>query len=346
MPAPLQASSHRLVAALRVRQLEVIRTLADTGNMRAAAQQLHLSTAAVSKSLREAESLFDTALFQRLPRGVAPTPAGELVVQRARVLLAEVAQLSDDLATQRRGGGADILRIGAQPFIAWSLLPRVLGGLASAGELPPLRLIEGRLGDICRQLEAGEIDLLITMNAPSELGGLMPDGFVIEQIGREQWSVVCAPTHPAAPRRARAARRPWSELVTEPWILPPRPTAARLMLEQTVLAHGLAPIVPRIESMNAITNLNLAEQGAGLTLLARCVTDERLARGTLVEVPVQDLPPPVPIVMVYRARGAGRGVVAAFREAVQRLSRSDGVVSASSSPSAPGRKLSARRSRA
>ena len=52
--------------------------------MRAAAQQLHLSAAAVSKGLREAETLFGAQIFHRLPHGVVLTPAGETVVQRAR----------------------------------------------------------------------------------------------------------------------------------------------------------------------------------------------------------------------------------------------------------------------
>ena len=76
-------ATHRLLAALRMRQLELISTLADTGNMRAAGQRLHLSTAAVSKGLREVEALFGTSIFHRLPRGMATTAAGDLIVQRA-----------------------------------------------------------------------------------------------------------------------------------------------------------------------------------------------------------------------------------------------------------------------
>lgn len=337
----MNSATHRLVAALRVRQLELICILADTRNMRAAAQRLHLSTAAISKSLREAEALFDTRIFQRLSTGVVPTADGALIVQRARVLLAEVLHLSDDLSSRRANGPAQPLRIGAQPFIAWTLLPQLLASIE--GELPPVRLVEGRLGDIGRQLETGDIDLLISMSAPSELGGLMPGGYVIEQLDVEQWSVVCAPTHPMAGRRRSAPRR-WEELREAPWILPPRPTAARLMLEQTLLSQGLAPIVPHIESMNAITNLELAERGLGLTLLARGVTRPRVARGTLIELPVRHLPPAVPIVLVYRDAAARSPLVAAFREATQRARSA--AADELDSPSAPGRKSSARKSRA
>jgi DNA-binding transcriptional LysR family regulator len=108
--------------------------------------------------------------------------------------------------------GGEEIKIGAPPFIAWTLVPRLLSEMAAHGSAPGVRLVEGRLGDIGRQLEAGDIDVLITMNTPSELGGLKPDGFMIEQVTTEQWTVVCAPEHPLAPRGRRAAPQRWKDL--------------------------------------------------------------------------------------------------------------------------------------
>lgn len=309
-------SLHRLTAGLRLRQLELLSTLADTRNMRAAAQRLHLSTAAVSKSLREAESLFDTALFHRTPGGLVPTAAGELAVQRARVVLNEVAGLADELSQQ---GRSDRLALGSPPFLAWTFVPRLLQAMAHAHSVPAIRLVEGRLAEIGRQLEAGDIDVLITMNTPSELGGLKLDGFVIEPVSAEQWIVACATDYlPAAPMPDNGVYR-WRDLHGEPWILPPRPTNARMMIEQLLLEHGLAPVTPRIESLNAITNLQLAERGLGLTLIAQSAATAALASGRLRELPVQTLPAPVPIVLVYRLREGERGALAGLRAAAQRL---------------------------
>ena len=341
----MKTATHRLLAALRVRQLELITTLADTGSMRAAAQRLHLSAAAVSKGLRETESLFDVVIFHRLPRGVALTAIGEVIAQRARLLLNEVAQLSDDLASRRAGAG-DEVRLGAPPFLTWTLLPRILQQMeaAAGGALPRLRIVAGRMGDICRQLEAGDIDVLITMNMPSELGGLRSGGFIIEPVMEEEWTVVCPPSHPVAPKNRRAARTSWASLVKERWILPPRPTAARMMVEQVLLRRSLPPIVPWIESMDAVTNLHLAESCNSLTLSARCTIGHHLARGTLVEVPMEDLPPPVPIALVYRTESARRPEISALRSAAQRASSEAESAPAGSKPA--DRKFSARKSRA
>jgi DNA-binding transcriptional LysR family regulator len=222
------------------------------------------------------------------------------------------------------------------------LVPRLLREVADHGNAPSVRLVEGRLAEIGRQLETGEIDVLITMNTPSELGGLKLDGFRMEQVGSEQWTVVCSPDHPMA-RSGRPSVRSWKALAQADWILPPRPTNARIMVEQVMLKHGLAPIVPHIESMNAITHLQLAERGLGITLAAMCVVEDRLRRGLLVEIPMQDLPPPVPIVLVYRIVGARQGAVATLLAAAQRIRKADASVRSSSS--ARTRKLAPRKSR-
>ena len=313
----MQDSTYRMIASLRMRQFELLTVLADTGNMRAAGEKLSLSTAAVSKGLGEIESLLAIAIFDRHARGVTLTIEGNVLVHRARRLLSEVANLADDLRDQKLRS-LPVLRIGAPPFLAWSLLPDVLDRLRAQGAVPPMQVVEGRLDDTQRKLESGEIDVLITMNTPSELGSLCQEEFIIRPVGREQWIVVAAPTHPMA-RDPAPSPWTWHEMKQQAWVLPPRPTQARLMLEQVLLDQNLPPIAPAIESMNAITNLKLVEQQHGLTLLAHRTVAQSLLQGRLVALPVSPLPPPIPIVVVHRARTAQSEMVDRFHAAALSL---------------------------
>lgn len=259
-------------------------------------------------------------IFRRLSRGVVPTAAGRLVLSRARTVLLELTQLSDELGAKQ----ADIdeeLVLGAPPFIAWTWLPRLLAVMQQEGKLPHIRVVEGRLGEMVKQFDAGDVDALVTMESPSELSGLRPDGLRIEAVGREQWTVVCSPDFAAAHGLDVDEPVTWVRLRELPWILPPRPTNARMAVEAQLYQLNLSPIIPKFESLNAITNISFAEHGLGLTLLAGGVVSDRVATGRLAELAVCDLPPSVSIVLVHRQSQAQLRSMAILRSAAQRLTK-------------------------
>ncbi|TWB13433.1 regulatory helix-turn-helix LysR family protein [Rhizobium sp. ERR 1071] len=54
--------------------------IANHGSIRKAAERLNVSASAINKQLISAEEEFGVALFERLPRGMRLTSAGELLV--------------------------------------------------------------------------------------------------------------------------------------------------------------------------------------------------------------------------------------------------------------------------
>ena len=77
---------------LESRHLQTVLAVADTGSLTAAAKRLHLTLSAVSHQLRELESLFGVALFDRKARPVKTTAAGERLLACARPVLPLLAQ--------------------------------------------------------------------------------------------------------------------------------------------------------------------------------------------------------------------------------------------------------------
>jgi DNA-binding transcriptional LysR family regulator len=81
-------------------------TVAEEGQLTRAAAKLHLAQPALSQAIAQLESELGIQLLQRLPRGVALTPAGEVFLPKARAALAaemDAAAISSSLARAAKG---------------------------------------------------------------------------------------------------------------------------------------------------------------------------------------------------------------------------------------------------
>ena len=64
---------------MNLHHLEIFHTLAATGSVSACAARMHVSQPAVSRQLKEFENRLGVVLFERMPRGVRLTQAGEVL---------------------------------------------------------------------------------------------------------------------------------------------------------------------------------------------------------------------------------------------------------------------------
>src|SRR5919199_3446734 len=86
-------------------ELRLIRyflAVAQEGNVTRAAERLHLAQPSLSAAIRQLERQLGVELLERVGRGVALTPAGELLLHRGRELL----DRADALAAEVRLRGA------------------------------------------------------------------------------------------------------------------------------------------------------------------------------------------------------------------------------------------------
>ena len=113
---------------MNLRQLSHLIALADEGRFVAAAERVHLSQAAFSRSIQALEAHWELRLFERGPLGAVLTPAGRTLVERARRLVFDADCLERD-ATLLRGGLLGDLAFGAGPVPAAVLVPPLLAEL-------------------------------------------------------------------------------------------------------------------------------------------------------------------------------------------------------------------------
>src|SRR5688572_10070450 len=90
---------------LELRHLKVVCAIAELGSVTKAASALGLAQPALTAQLQRIERTLGGPLFERDRRGARPTPLGELVLARARVLLPAVENLRTEAA--RLAGSTD-----------------------------------------------------------------------------------------------------------------------------------------------------------------------------------------------------------------------------------------------
>jgi DNA-binding transcriptional LysR family regulator len=187
---------------LDLRLLHQALTLARHRNFARAAEALHMTQPALSRSIAGLEAGLGEKLFSRTRQGVEPTSFGQMLLSRGQELLAAATELERDFALLR---GLDIgeLRVGAGAYPAEMSVGRAAGQLA--GRHPGLR-IELMVADL-RALAAAVIDRRLDV-AVIELS--LVDGeprIATEALPRHAGHFYCRAGHPLVAETAPAVER-------------------------------------------------------------------------------------------------------------------------------------------
>ena len=180
-----------------LRQLQYVLAVAEHRNFRRAAEACAIAQPSLSTQVAQVEAALGITLFERLPRGVVVTAAGESVIERARRLLLD----ADDLvvtAEQKRDPLAATLRIGVIPTVAPYLLPELAPVLHRKYPRLQLLWIEEKTRELVVRIESGELDAGI-LALESDLGELEH-----EPLGRDAFFLTLPKGHRLARSTAPA----------------------------------------------------------------------------------------------------------------------------------------------
>ncbi len=219
-----------------LRLLRYVDEVARVGSIRQAAERLHVAPSAVNRRIQDIEEELGTPLFERLPRGMRLTAAGELFVRYIRDRGAELERVRSEIE-ELQG-----LRRGRVRLVAsQALAPRFLPAAIAAFRLQhPLVAFEARIGDHVQAadaLRALETELVLVFNLPPE-----PDIDRIDVVEQRLMAMMHA-GHPLAAARTLRLR----QCADYPVVLPNRDTGGRQLLER-FLARSSARFHPMVES--------------------------------------------------------------------------------------------------
>ena len=138
----------------------------DNGSMAAAARLLNITPAAVAQQIHTLERQIGAPLIARAGRTVSVTEAGTRILERARAMLREVADLR---AVAADDGTSGELRLGAGTTALTGILPDIL--VRTVARFPQISVFikPGYSVDLHRAVESGELDAAIVLEAPFAL---------------------------------------------------------------------------------------------------------------------------------------------------------------------------------
>ncbi|HSW18418.1 MAG TPA: LysR family transcriptional regulator [Ramlibacter sp.] len=142
---------------LNLRQLKAFLGVAQTSNFTKTSQQLHLSQAALSASIRELEGQLRCRLFERTTRSVELTDAGRLLLPVAQQAVESLEGVASELRHLGQHGVAR-LRIGFTPILASNVAPELLEEFHRQFPMVQVDLVDASPADLLEQVEADQLD--------------------------------------------------------------------------------------------------------------------------------------------------------------------------------------------
>ncbi len=215
-------------------QLRYLIAIADSGlNITLAAGRVHATQPGLSKQLRQLEDELGFQLFVRKGKSLdAITHAGEQVIERARVILAEATNIRS-IAANLRNESRGELRIATTHTQARFALPAAIAALNASHPQVSVHLEPTRNADVLARLEAGQVDLAII----SSTGAAPTSGIALPAYYWQR--VIVTPSGHALAGRARPPSL--TELAALPLISYDSSLRPESSLRQAFEAVGLTP---------------------------------------------------------------------------------------------------------
>ncbi|NIZ14590.1 pca operon transcription factor PcaQ [Phaeobacter sp. HF9A] len=255
---------------IKFRHLDAFSAIARELSLKRAAEQLHLTQPAISRSLKELEEIVGATLMDRNRAGVRLTPQGEIFLQFAEQSTAALRQGLRSLQNEKATIGR--LRIGALPSVASGLLVQATQVFLARNPDMILHVEEGSHEALTGRLRSGGLDLVLgRLGRPETM-----DGLIFHQLHSEEVVVVCRADSPAA-----SVKR-FEDLDQFRVLYPPQGSAIRPLIARMLISKGVPLFHDRIESASSSFGRGMVLSDPNLVwFISRGVIADDIATGRM-----------------------------------------------------------------
>ena len=258
------------------RAYQYLDAVARAGSIRQAAEKLHVASTALNRMILELEEQAGTPLFERLPRGVRLTAAGEVLVHTVRRSLADLRSAQSQIE-QLRGLVRGTVRLGCAESVATDLVPSAVVQYQAQHPGVQFQVVSGVTNQLLGLLAQDEIELVLVHDpTPSD------DLRVITRLPQPLCAMV-RPDHPLAGRtRLRLA-----DCQKYPVALGDQSFGSRRLLD-AVMARSRLSLRPLVEASTVQLLKEFTRQTGAISFQFQIGTLQEARRGEFVSIPLSD----------------------------------------------------------
>lgn len=262
---------------IKFRHLQTFVEVARQKSVMKAAELLHVSQPAVTKTIRELEQALGVGVFEREGRGIRITRYGEVFLRHAGAALTALRQGLDSVS-QEQFGDAPPIRIGALPTVSTRIMPRAMNLFLKENTWSRVKIVTGDNAVLLEQLRIGDLDLVVGRLAGAE----RMTGFSFEHLYSEQVVFAVRAGHPLL----GMGKSLFAELGRYTLLMPTRGSIIRPVVENFLIANGVASLPSQIETVSDAFGRAFVRDSDAIWIISNGVVARDIADGILAALPV------------------------------------------------------------
>lgn len=253
-----------------------IDAVARAGSIRKAAENLNVASTALNRKILEIEQELGTPIFERLPRGVRLTSAGEVLLNAIRRGLADLRSAESQIE-QLRGLVRGMVRVGCAESVASDLIPETIAAYQKSHPGVHFQMLTGVTSRLCTVLLQDEVDMVLAHDPPPS------DALKTIVSIRQPLCAMMRPDHPLAGRESLRL----SDCQKYPVALGDTSFNSRRMID-AALARSRINVQVALEANNVQALKEYTRETGAISFQFQIGTVREVRRGELAAIPLTD----------------------------------------------------------
>ncbi|HQZ86922.1 MAG: LysR family transcriptional regulator [Acidobacteria bacterium] len=238
-----------------LRQLEIIRAIAETGSFTAAGHKLHVSQSAISRQILLLEDELKEPVFLRIGRRIRITPTGEALLQLSHRVFQDLRDTTAGIADSQESLRGTVRLLGGMTVCLY-VFPSLMTELKRQHPEVDLKVMTGSSERCLQHLRSGTGDLAL-LTLPVD----QPDLDTVPVL-QEELLLVTAAKHPLSRKRKVLA----ADLQRQPFVLFEQGSNTRRAIDEFFLSARIEPdIVMETENVEIIKAM--VRTGIGISII-------------------------------------------------------------------------------